>query len=138
MLQESALLQIGLSTYIGFASPALTCCGKYIPAILEGHAAARSVVRTVTRARTFDIDNGSDFQGILGDAPAQQCSRRCPGKSPRRNISVLVFHIDVEPDVWILPLDFLDGTRDFHRFGGIVLGRLRMVTENGRCHCYKN
>src|SRR6185369_8563358 len=98
-----------------FSSSGLAGCSQDVRAVGVSHVAAGGVIGTVPGARTFDADHGANLEGSLRNAPAHRRSRGCGGKSPRRGSSVLVFHVDIEPDVRILPLDLLQDAGDLHR-----------------------
>src|SRR5262249_19978526 len=97
---------------------------QYVSAIGERDLAAARIVGAVPRLRAFNVDDRPDLESAFGNASSQQHSRRRSRESPRGDLSALVFHVDVKPDVWIFPLDAFECARHFDRLRRIVLRRL--------------
>src|SRR5205809_3683093 len=106
---------------------------KNLPAIREGKDISGRIVRTVFRPKSLNHDCFADFQCVFGKSFSDGHPWRQTRKAPRRRIAFFILHVDVEPDVWIHPLDLLDDTADLDRLGGVELCCLRVMRNERRC-----
>src|SRR5262245_31079460 len=103
--------------------PILRTGREHVTAVWECHPASRGVERSVLGAEALDEDRLAELQLVFRDAPAHQLSGSSTSEPPGRHRSIGIFHVDVEPDVWVLPFDVGDGPSDLHRFGVVELSR---------------
>src|SRR5579872_5129417 len=98
----------------------------------EGDNIARGVVRAILRAMTGDGEHLSQFEAIFRNAAPRQHARRGRREAPNRDLTAIVLHFQVEPDVGVGPFQTREGPRQFDRFLQIELGRIRMVRPGYR------
>ena len=79
------------------------------------HLAAEAVVRSVLGPEAFDVDDRSDNELILRDAAPHQLAGCAARQPPRRRRAVRVLHLDVVPDVRVVPLDLRERARELDR-----------------------
>ena len=87
------------------------------------HAAAGGIVRTVASTHALHGYNRSDSQRVLGDASAHQRTWRSGRESPRCDLPVVVHHVDIEPDMRVVPLHLCERPAHLHQFRRVVLRR---------------
>src|SRR5438477_1604397 len=96
---------------------------QYVSAIGKGDLTAARIVGAVPRLCAFNVDDRADFESIFGNTSSQQHSRRRSRESPRGDVSALIFHVDVKPDMWIFPLDTFERACHFDGLRRFVIRR---------------
>src|SRR5689334_2772647 len=86
-------------------------------------------MRAVLRLPAFDGHFAADRERLPGPPLARQRVRRAALALPRRNLAVRLFHVDVDPDVGALPLDFRDDAFERQRFRAVEFGGEGMMPE---------
>src|SRR5262245_36013642 len=94
---------------------------KHAAAVRERHCIAGAVRRSILRTESLYDDLVARLHRRAADAPALQYAGRRAGESPVRDGPVRVFHVHVEPDVRIGPLDSGDRPCHFQRLLEVVL-----------------
>src|SRR5437667_2150017 len=93
----------------------------------------RLILISSTTRKSPARSGGLNFQCVFGKSFSDGHPWRQTREAPRRHIAFFILHIDVEPDVWIHPLDLLDDTADLDRLGGVELCCLRVMRNERRC-----